>query len=295
MFKNILVGVDGRDGGQDAIMLARHLLGRGGALTLAYVYNGDTTPGRGSSPAYDAAERERGLELLTAACFRSGADARLRTVGSPSVGRGLHVLAEAAGCDLLVVGSSRRGLLGRVLLGDDTRASLNGASCAVAVAPVAYAEGPALMREIGVGYDGSAESEQALAVARALASELDATVSAFTAVSLPHYMYMGGPTPADVPIEQIVEEARERIAALGGVEPHAAFGAPAEELALFGASVDLLVVGSRSYGPVGRLMHGSTSLALARTARCPLLVLPRATRVVERARTNGAGIAVSSG
>jgi hypothetical protein len=36
-----------------------------------------------------------------------------------------------------------------------------------------------------------------------------------------------------------------------------------------------LVVGSRGYGPVGRLIHGSTSQQLARTARCPLLVLAR--------------------
>jgi hypothetical protein len=40
----------------------------------------------------------------------------------------------------------------------------------------------------------------------------------------------------------------------------------------------LLVVGSRSYGPIGRLVHGSVSQQLARTARCPLLVLTRAAR-----------------
>jgi hypothetical protein len=32
------------------------------------------------------------------------------------------------------------------------------------------------------------------------------------------------------------------------------------------------IVGSRSYGPVGRLFNGSTSNYLARRARCPLLV-----------------------
>jgi len=39
--------------------------------------------------------------------------------------------------------------------------------------------------------------------------------------------------------------------------------------------VDLLVVGSRSYGPVKRLVVGSTSNYLERHARCALLVLPR--------------------
>ena len=33
----------------------------------------------------------------------------------------MHELAEVTGADLLVIGSSRRGLLGRVLIGDDTR------------------------------------------------------------------------------------------------------------------------------------------------------------------------------
>ena len=49
-----------------------------------------------------------------------------------------------------------------------------------------------------------------------------------------------------------------------------------EELAAFGDDVDILVVGSRSYGPVRRLMLGSTSEYLERHARCSLVVLPRA-------------------
>ena len=71
------------------------------------------------------------------------------------------------------------------------------------------------------------------------------------------------------------------IAALGGVEPHAVYGQPAEELALYSASLDLLVVGARGYGPLGRLIHGSTSQQLAHTARCPLLVLTRAVHAIE--------------
>ena len=43
----------------------------------------------------------------------------------------------------------------------------------------------------------------------------------------------------------LVAGARDRIAAFGDVEPHAAYGHPAEELAVYSASLDLLVVGSR--------------------------------------------------
>ncbi|MDQ2897688.1 MAG: universal stress protein, partial [Actinomycetota bacterium] len=177
--------------------------------------------------------------------------------------------------------SSRRGLFGRVLVGDDTRAALNGASCAVAIAPAGYADHPALMREIGVGYDASPDSEHALGLARNLAAEQHTKLSAFEAVFVPARLYAAPAWPDATAIEEMVDAARERIAGLGGVEPHAAYGEPAEELALYSASLDLLVVGSRSYGPIGRLVHGSTSHHLARTARCPLLVLTRAARAAE--------------
>jgi hypothetical protein len=44
------------------------------------------------------------------------------------------------------VGSSRHGVLGRVLMGDDARASLNGAPCAVAAAPLGYAHSASVYR-----------------------------------------------------------------------------------------------------------------------------------------------------
>ena len=278
MFKNVIVGVDGNEGGHDAIALARVLLADGGELTLGYVYHGDPHLWRGSSAAYDAAERNRAGELLEQTCEDAGIEAHLRWRGSPSVGRGLHELTETIGADLLVIGSSSRGLLGRVLVGDDTRASLNGAPCAVAIAPAGYSRKPVAMREIGIAYNGTGESEHAVSVARKLASQHGAKLSAFEAVSLPTYAFAGGPAPIDGVIEALIDDARERIATLGGVEPHAAYGIPAEELALYSASTDLLIVGSRDYGPIGRVVHGSTSQQLARSARCPLLVLTRAAR-----------------
>src|ERR1019366_8905934 len=133
----------------------------------------------------------------------------------------LHELCEVIGADLLVVGSSRRGLMGRVLMGDDARAALNGAPCAIAIAPTGYSGQPVAMREIGVGYDGSPESEHAVAIARRIAAECGAKLSAFEAVSFPTYTFVGGPARIGDTLEQLVDDARARIAALGGVEPHA--------------------------------------------------------------------------
>lgn len=264
MFDNVIVGIDGLSGGRDALALARELAGDGGEIALAHVY------------PVQAGERERSRELLEAERSESGLDAKLCAVASLHVGRGLHELAERIGADLIVVGSSRRGLVGRVVQGDDTRAALNAAPCAVAVAPSAYAERPSILAEIGVGYNGSPESQHALSVARELAADHGARVSAFEAVSLRPRAFADARHPGPEAIKAAVEEARGRLAALGDVEPHAAYGEPAEELALYGASVDLLIVGSRGYGPLGRLIHGRTSLRLAGSARCPLLVLPRA-------------------
>lgn len=278
MFTNILVGIDGGLGGRDAIALARRLVAKRSTLTLAHVYPGDVRVWRGSANGHEASERQRALEMLAQAREDADVTADLRPVKSGSIGRGLHQLAESLGADLLIVGSSVHGLLGRVLLGDDARDALNGAPCAVAIAPTGYSREPVAIREIGVAYNGSAESEHAVAVARALAAEHGARLSAFEAVSLPTYALLAGGDALDAVVDELVTQARDRITTLGGVEPHAAYGNALEELTVYSASLDLLVVGSRDYGPIGRLVHGSTCRQLARTARCPLLVLTRAAR-----------------
>jgi nucleotide-binding universal stress UspA family protein len=286
MFSNILVGVDGEQGGRDAIALARGLVAEGGKLTLGYIRHDEPHGPRGWVDPSVPAERGHAADMLErtrtetglAAYIRwhaRGLAAYIRWHGASSVGRGLHELAETIEADLLVVGSTRRGLYGRARLTDDTRAALNGAPCAIAVAPAGYSiESPPWMREIGVGYDGSPESERALCVARALAAETGAKLSAFEAVSIPAHFV----APARVRVNDIVRHARERTGTMGDVEPHAAYGDPVEELTLYSASLDLRVVGSRGYGPLGRLLYSGTAQHLARTARCPLLVLTRGAR-----------------
>jgi nucleotide-binding universal stress UspA family protein len=280
MFRQIVVGVDGREGGRDAVALAKLLVAADGELTLAHVFPGDAHAYRGASAAHEASERERAEALLETVRGETGVDAHLRVLGSSSVGRGLHELCEVIGSDLLSVGSSRRALLGRVLIADDTSAALSGAPCSIAIAPTNYSQQPGALREIGVGYDGSPESTHALSVARTLASVSGAKLSALEAVSVPSDAFLG-PGAVDNTPQRLLEDARGRIAALGDVEPHAAYGQPAEELALYSASLDLLIVGSRGYGPIGRLIHGSTSQQLAHSARCPLLVLAHAAHAIE--------------
>lgn len=277
MFKNVIVGVDEQQGGRDATALAKDLVATDGSLMLARVLIRDALIGRGASPDFDAITRQRAHELHEAARDVMHVEAEVRCLESSSVGRGLHELATDEHADLLVIGSCRRGLVGRVMIADDTSDALNGAPCAIAIAPFGYADGPHVMGEIGVAYNGSPDSDEALAVARALAAEHAAKLSAFEAVAVPAYLSVpgagAGATAELVPA--LIDQARARIAALGDVEPHAAYGVAGEELAVYSASLDLLVIGSRGYGPLGRLVHGSTSRQLAHSARCPLLVLTR--------------------
>ena len=287
MFGDTIAAVDESDGGRDAIALALRLTAPDGKLTLVHVLTTPPWAQLSPGPASEAAERprsveqgERADELLRHARDETGiashrATIAMKCVTSSSVGRGLHELAESEEADLLVLGSSRRGLLGRVLLGDHTRAALNGAPCAVAIAPAGYSDHFGPISRIGVGYDGSLESGKALEVARELAEAHHAELSACTAVSVPLPAIGPGPLPVTDVIEPLLHNARERIAELGGVTPLAGYGPPVEVLASYSASVDLLVVGSRGYGPIGRLVHGSTSDELARSARSALLVLSR--------------------
>jgi nucleotide-binding universal stress UspA family protein len=273
VFKRVLIGID-ESGSRSAIRLGEMLCASDGELTLGHVFPGPAQVYGPLVAEYEAAVREEPRQLLQKARAQAGIRARLCAQEAPSVGRGLHDLCEQVCADLLVVGSSRRGAVERLLVGDDAQAATNGAPCAVAVAPHDWT-GPTTLTAIGVGYNGSPESQRAIAVAREIADKTGARLSAFEAVSYPTKPFRVPPLPLADAIDAVVAEARERIEALGGIDAHAGWGEPADQLAGYSASVNLLVIGSRGYGPVGRLIHGSTSSRLAHSAQCPLLVLPR--------------------
>ena len=295
MFGNVIVGVDGRQGGRDAIALARLLLAPGGRLALANACSGFVPPAgawveasqsaavmaegvgpvaQRDLPAMATIERTESEELLQRERAATGIDAELISTGPDSAGRALHELAEQQDADLLVVGSCHRGLLGRVLIGNDTLASLNGCNCAIAIAALDFESDR--FRTIGVGYDGSPESKAALAVARDLAQRHGASVEACETVQLVPFSYspLGG-VALSAALQGMLAEADMRLSALEGVTGEAVIGSSGEELAAFSGRLDLLVVGSRGYGPLRRLIFGSTSHYLAGHARCSLLVLPR--------------------
>ncbi len=173
MFERVLVAIDEHSRGKDAIALARRLVRPDGKLIFATVHSGFALFAKGDSGAFEAAERADALELLASVITESGVDAEARCLGADRVGDGLHRLAALTDADLLVLGSSRQGQHGRVWLRDAVRHALNGAPCAVAVAPLAYAELGTPITQIGIAYNGSAEARAALTTGSTLATEAE--------------------------------------------------------------------------------------------------------------------------
>ena len=197
MFQNVLVGVDGRPTGRDAIALARRLGDPEGVLTLTHAYFEQS-----------AAEAADALLERRAAGDR-GRRAAAHLLRRPP-GHALHLQAERENADLLVVGSCTRGAFGRATLGDDTRAALNGAPCAVAVAPRGYALHDRPLRRVGVAYNATPESVNALAAARELARcRISATVHVLQVVTMPSSAYAGFVAPGlGETVEVMLEDAR---------------------------------------------------------------------------------------
>lgn len=277
MFKNVLVGVDGSPNARDALALASRLTDTDGKTTLAHVYPGDLHRLHAITSGMPAKEAKASIELLERERAAAELSADLVSVVAASPGSGLHRQAEEQHAEVIVVGSCSRGAFGRAMLGDDTRAALNGAPCAVAIAARGYAGHPTPIARVGVAYNDSPEGRAALEVARVIAAPTKAELRAIEVVSIPTYAYTGLVPPAiGDSVDAMLSEADGRLRQLPDVHGRAVYGLTGEELAQFGDEVDIMVVGSRSYGPVRRLVLGSTSDYLERHARCSLLVLPRA-------------------
>ena len=276
----LLVGYDGSDGGRDALELTRLLaeaMGVGvlvvvvlpyGPLPIPYEILGEEEAERAQPLFEEARERLGGIEIET------------RAFGGGSPAGVINDLAEQEEVDTIVVGSPHRGVVGRVVIGSVADGLLHGAPCETIVAPQGYAaeaQGP--FRTIAVAYDDTPEAKAALKRAEEIALACRATIAVYT-VSAPPAVVPGpsGYTPAIPPeagaiVTRTVKGVDERLAATG----RALSGVPGPAIleACEEAGADLLVAGSRGYGPVMRVLLGSVSTQLAHKAPCPVLVVPR--------------------
>ncbi len=280
--RRILLGFDGSEGAADAVELCRAL-----APADAYVAAIDVLPYPGApSSIFRLLD---GTELTAPEDYFAPATSRLTrcrvdtlTYLGDSPARVFESFASEVAIDLIVVGSPHRSAAGRALAGSVTMALLHGSPAPVAVAPRGYADwAPERPRAIAVAYDCGPESRAALGHGAALAKASGGRLDVLT-VERP-VDPVAGAIALTMSLPENVEDIQRQ--ALHGVDPgldlhrRRLTGDTAEAIltACEADDIDLLVVGSRGYGTVERVLLGSTSAQLVHQARCPVIVVPRPT------------------
>ncbi|HEX5618847.1 MAG TPA: universal stress protein [Solirubrobacteraceae bacterium] len=219
----IVVGIDGTPRGEDAVAFATvlaRMIGTG--LLLTYIYGPEET----LADAHALLDPRR--DAIT------GVTTEVTAYSDPSPARGLARVAAARHADIIVVGSSHRAGVGLVVPGSTGERLLHDSARAIVIVP-RYLRAPrtGALARIGCGYDGSAQSEAALATATALTQIAHGELDMIESVT----------------------------------------GDPANALTARSHDLDLLVLGSRGKGPVNAAVTGSVSSHVIRKAACPVLVV----------------------
>lgn len=264
--KKVVVGYDGTDESKDALQLGRLITGATGAKLYVACVN----------------EQAKEIERLFEEAARELSDHQFeRYTATGSAAEGISATVHGIGAELVVVGSGHQGKAGRVYPGSVGERLLSGTGCAVAVAPRGYVgRSETASAVIGVGYDGRSESKEALTFASELAQAMGASLKLIAVVPNVFEEHHVGYDAAQLRAlrEMFTERVDEAVAGLPkGVNATKVIeeGEPAEVLARCAEDVDLMVVGSRAYGPIRYSLLGGVSHPLMRSAPSPLMVVPK--------------------
>jgi nucleotide-binding universal stress UspA family protein len=297
----IIVGFDGREQGRDALRLGQWLA-RATQSRLGVAYVEEINPLFQETVAGIESQDSLYAEIFDQAAEALGSDAFERHILIGSVPRALELIAEATEASMLIVGSSHQAGLGKVLPGSVGTRLLAAAPCAIGVAPMGYSrQEPARSGVVGVGYDGEPEAKEALEFGTMLAPALQDSlrliaVGPRVSQQEPGRISHTGPgyhRKVHEYLRSALDQAEHGIADLAH-ESQLREGEPAEILCKESPGLDLLVLGSRGYGPVRRVMLGGTAAEVLNEAQCPVLVVPRSSengsrgawRLVSEAREN---------
>lgn len=286
MTGTLIIGYEPTEQGEDALALGQELA----ELLAAKPLVATVLPWPRN--LISAEDLERALRTDTATMFAvvrdrlQRLDPETRAIAERSPAEALQELAEDVSATAIVLGSCHRGALGRVLLGSVGESLLHGAPCVVAVAPRGFATGErGPMARIGVGFDGSAEGWAALETAIGIAERLHASVTVLSVAEPQRYSYAEAfPVLTAAQLHNHERDEKRRLLELAAarapqglsVDSRLLSGPPGPALADSTPQLDLIVCGSRGYGPLRRTALGSTAAALIRRSSCPVMVLPRA-------------------
>ena len=282
----ILIGVDGSDRSEDAVAFGRLLARASGApLTLATAYPSEPAAVHDAGGEYGRFLRREAEGMLEriGAPLRDVGELETCAIADPSPARALQDLAGKRNAGVIIVGSSHTGRAGRVLPGSTAERLLHGSPCAVAVVPRDYRMGcTSGIESIGCAWDGRPEAEAALAAAEDLARRFSASLCVVRVLEPEHRVY---PSELGERYGQVIESAREtarralenRVSHLSAsvrAEGLLHEGDAARELIDVSDHVDVLVIGSRGYGPLRAVLLGGVSGKVIRSASSPVIAIP---------------------
>ncbi|HEX8105308.1 MAG TPA: universal stress protein [Solirubrobacteraceae bacterium] len=281
----IVVGADGTDRCNDALTFAARLAGPHCRLLIvnAYPSGGYSSLARPTdwlSSVEDEAQRKLALAETQ---LPDSVAAETRAIAADSPAHALHDTAEGVEASLIVIGSTHRGVIGRAIAGTTAERLLNGAPCPVVVVPHGFAESQPPIHEIGVAWDGSPEADAALSAATVLAGAIGANLRIIRAFTVPVvFAGMGAVAPAASLEDDVrdaaaadVDSALDLLAAEHRPEAEVVHGAAGQVLVERSEGLDLLVCGSRGYGPLRAVLLGSVTAHVLSHAGCPVVVVPR--------------------
>jgi nucleotide-binding universal stress UspA family protein len=275
----LVVGFDASPESLDALHLADRLSVLTGADIHVVVVLADGWAGPGADPSDGDVEAhfDRLFEVVTAALDAGYTAHRVVGRSAPS---GLTRIADEVDASAIVIGSSTHGPVGRVLMGDVGATLASGLHCSVIVAPRGYTrDGPDAIERIGIGFNGSPESRRALECGVRLARSLGAGARLIGVV--PVVAGSGHFVHASPGYQRLIAEELEDRLAEAAVEAgndtgyEVRTGDPADCLSEASSDFDLMVLSSRGYGPLRRVMMGGVSIRVMRSAACPVMIVPR--------------------
>lgn len=291
MAKPILVGYDpassDRAPVQFGVAAARFT---GAPLIIGTVYSGAEAAGKFGHELVDedlGTETGESLEHLERELRSEGVLVETHGLQGTSAAKGLHDAAEEFDAGLLVLGSTQRGGVGRLLPGSTAQRLMHGAPCPIAVVPRGWEPGGG-MTTIGVAFVDTPEGREALKGAHALARRAGAKLRVLSAGQTHGFSktFGGGDAMTHATTYEDVgsairAKAEQAIAdATAGttdveVEADVSVGDPADFLIAASEFLDLLVCGSRGYGPTRAVLLGGVSRRVTSEAQCPVIVLAR--------------------
>jgi nucleotide-binding universal stress UspA family protein len=237
--------------------------------------------------SHRASQSMRSLERAVGE-MRTDLDISLVIHHSASVPRGLMELTTEHNADVVVVGSSSSGLLGRIALGSVTERLVHTAKVAVAIAPRGYPPSPLPVQRLTVAYGGAADTKKLIRSVAELVTQWRVLMRIASFTVRPPQMFGGSieSSAEDLVTEQWVrqtelavrsqlDEARASIE-IADVDLVIGSGTdwPQAVNDIAWKSGDLLVLGSGAAGPRAQVFLGSAASKILRHVPVPVMIVP---------------------